>query len=485
MFICPLDVNILTFKIMGVYPDYFSPTNESSEPQIISPDPFADVTQGSLTEQKSSDSLQQKILDSSNYKKAYEIFSADARYGRPYLAQLELIPGSYQSAERTGLDNINWSNRADDKDYANFNHAMTEIRNLVNNYYTFINSLPRSQVSQSIEAGYNLGLLGGINGSSMNELSSSPSVANEMPSTQPLEQISSAIATGIDVVTGITSAVSGIAGVYKAFKDVSIARDSLGLQTARLAFDEASFVNTMVKSLVDNGFEIDVDSVKSVDDLNKFLSFASIDPISQGVREGKLTTWYKNVIENTPYKAYLSYDENGVMSFSPEKLFVDAGKKRYPDKTPQEIMELYAQYKMDAHLLGIEKDKFTALFEYEYASSIDGEQAGEAFNAQNIRTEVEEGYKTLENDLKDHYLRQYADMFKTTDDPAVKFAVLQVLYDMGINEQSDAEVVKLLGSSALTKVFNENYQNVAGQILKRLDPNRYQDKMLKILDLLK
>lgn len=136
--------------------------------------PFEDVeTQASNNiPVNDDDSLVQLIKDSSLYKQAYEIFSSDTQYGTPFLRQLEMIPYDFSIRDPNFWDEVlnffggtsDWENLISDT----FNSAMDEIRLLVQNYYTFINGLPREQVEQLAEAGINASITGeGISPSSM------------------------------------------------------------------------------------------------------------------------------------------------------------------------------------------------------------------------------------------------------------------------------------------------------------------------------
>lgn len=122
----------------------------------------------------SSDILSRMILGSAIYKDAYDIFSADKSYGPPFLVQLEAIPYSFQVRDSNFWDKVSEAFGATSgiekaiKDA--FNNAMDEIRLLVQNYYTFKNSLPSEQVQQLQEAGINAAITGeGVSPSSMPE----------------------------------------------------------------------------------------------------------------------------------------------------------------------------------------------------------------------------------------------------------------------------------------------------------------------------
>lgn len=118
------------------------------------------------------DPLVRLIVSSSIYKQAYKIFSSDSQYGTPFLRQLEMIPNQFSVRAPNFWDNLS-NILGGTSDYDNlindaFNQAMDEIRVLVQNYYTFINSLPREQVEQLAEAGINAGVTGeGVTPSSM------------------------------------------------------------------------------------------------------------------------------------------------------------------------------------------------------------------------------------------------------------------------------------------------------------------------------
>lgn len=151
------------------------------------------------------------ITDSKVYKEAYQIFSSDTRYGVPFLRQLEMIPESFSIRDPNFWDSVvngfggtsDWDNLLQDA----FNNAIDEIRTLVQNYYTFINGLPREQVEQLSEAGINAGVTGeGVSPSSM---TADPvaSVGGENPSHSQYnnEALSSGITSFVEFINSMTN----------------------------------------------------------------------------------------------------------------------------------------------------------------------------------------------------------------------------------------------------------------------------------------
>lgn len=150
------------------------------------------------------------IQNSRPYKEAYKIFSSDTRYGPPFLRQLEMIPYDFSPRDPNFWDSFTES-LGGTSDYDNliqdaFNSAIDEIRTLVQNYYTFINGLPREQVEQLAEAGINASVTGeGVAPSSM---SADPVAGiNEMPSHTQYnnEALSSGITSFVEFINSMTN----------------------------------------------------------------------------------------------------------------------------------------------------------------------------------------------------------------------------------------------------------------------------------------
>lgn len=140
------------------------------------------------------------IIKSPLYQQAYEILSSDIRYGSSYLKQLESIPYSAISVDRSFIDDLAeffGVTSSYEKQIADiYNNAMTQIQNLLSAYYDFRNSLPIEQVQQFTEAGYNSAVTGqGI----------VPSVQDTSAVAQPSSPLSSYSNT--ELSQGVTSFV--------------------------------------------------------------------------------------------------------------------------------------------------------------------------------------------------------------------------------------------------------------------------------------
>lgn len=104
------------------------------------------------------------IIKSPLYQQAYKILSSDIRYGSSYLKQLEAIPYSAISVDKSFIDNLAeffGVTSSYEKQIADiYNNAMTQIQNLLSSYYDFRNTLPIEQVQQLSEAGFNSAVTG-------------------------------------------------------------------------------------------------------------------------------------------------------------------------------------------------------------------------------------------------------------------------------------------------------------------------------------
>lgn len=156
------------------------------------------------------------IKDSQLYQQAYQIFSSDKSYGVAFLQQLEIIPYSTTSVDSNFWDSITDAFGGTSK-YENqitdiFNTAMDEIRALVQNYYTFKNSLPIEQVQQLAEAGINASVTG--QGVTPSTLPSDGIVqANQPSSSYTNEQLSQGITSFVEFIGSVGSLLSTGANV--------------------------------------------------------------------------------------------------------------------------------------------------------------------------------------------------------------------------------------------------------------------------------
>lgn len=156
--------------------------------------------------------LRRLIEDSSLYREAFQIFSNDKSYGQPYLQQLKMIPDSVATRDRNAWDDfVDFFGGTSGYDQAitdAFNSAMDEIRSLVQNYFSFKNSLPETQVEQQRAAGYNAAVTGaGIEGSDMSGSGADGIVNTENPSqsTYSNQQLSSGITSFVEFIGSMAS----------------------------------------------------------------------------------------------------------------------------------------------------------------------------------------------------------------------------------------------------------------------------------------
>lgn len=168
------------------------------------------------------DSLTRAIIQSSLYRSAYDLFSSDMQYGQQYLTQLEAIPYARRINDANFWDaasNFVGFTSSNEKAFTDaFNAAMTEIRSLITNYYSFINSLPESQVNQLRDAGINAAITGqGVSSSVM------PTDGNIQPTPSMTEY------NNTQFSQGITSFVEFIGSMSNLGKTIVDSKSIMGM----------------------------------------------------------------------------------------------------------------------------------------------------------------------------------------------------------------------------------------------------------------
>lgn len=161
------------------------------------------------------DMLVQMILSSKIYKQAYDILSSDKSYGTPFLVDLEAVPYSVELRDSNFWDDVTQAFGGtpgiDSAINDAFNNAMDEIRIIVQNYYTFINSLPSEQVQQLQEAGINAAITGeGVSPSSMPE---SLAGALSQPNTSQAVYNNESLSRGVSSFVEFLGAMGNLASV--------------------------------------------------------------------------------------------------------------------------------------------------------------------------------------------------------------------------------------------------------------------------------
>lgn len=139
----------------------YTPTDEKALDRYNAGDSYRKIRRDGYT---MNDLLSEMIVASPVYQQARQLFSSDARYGQPFLEQLNAISYSMRIPEKGG-------NRVVENNITSaYNNVVAQISSLVAEYNNFINSLPETQVEQLKSAGINSDITGeGVQPSSMTQ----------------------------------------------------------------------------------------------------------------------------------------------------------------------------------------------------------------------------------------------------------------------------------------------------------------------------
>lgn len=464
MLICPLDLN-LNQKVKKMAESSLLP----QIPENIFQDMINKAQSGELPLVDSSSELARQISMSTPYMNAWKIFSSDPLYGPPFLERLKMIPSSVQEADPTWIDQIGLSNNAVDINRGAYNKAMSEIQNLVNSYYEFINTLPSSQNSQFRDIGLNSAITGqGLQGSSMAMAPSDSSSLNQLRSADPMNVVSlvgSLIGTTASAVSGsIGGITSGIMSIYKNVNDIAIARDNLEVaqynaETSRRSqkASEAGIISNVLDSLVDSGYdlrEIDFSTVQGVTD---FFGKVRNDPKMLEIANNTLASAGKSYVTAQPWKsvAYLSDTD-----YNPALDAVYKANRKSPSQTFDEFFASMASYEADMMFLETMRDRAAAKFDSDVATKLSemegaSDAASDAAVAGYYRDEAVATYDELMNATRYDYLSGWLDQYKETKDPAEKFMILQTVWGLGLNEMIDYDLIDKTGSPILGNVVRK------------------------------
>lgn len=153
------------------------------------------------------------IKESATYREAYQLFSSDKSYGKPFLQELILIPTSITVRDSNFWDDFIESfggTSGQDKAIIDaFNQAMDAIVALVRDYHTFINKLPVNQVEQQREAGINSSVTG--EGVTSSDIPSNFTSAINQPSQPQSAYDNKALSDGVMSFVQFLSSVGSIA----------------------------------------------------------------------------------------------------------------------------------------------------------------------------------------------------------------------------------------------------------------------------------
>lgn len=214
-----------------------TPTGFSRNPNAETNINDAEVFDGSSA--SSADSIKERVKASSIYRAVFHVFSAEL--DKYWLTQLNGIVDSIVGATETFWDVHGFSNASSDKNEAIYNEAINNIQALYNQYQSYKNSLPKTQVQQFADAGINAAITGnGVNGSTLGE-NPLQTGASSLPSTNPGEYIAQVANFALSASSGITTTLKSVADTVLAFR-------GQGFQSDVHQFNREQFEQTKVES---------------------------------------------------------------------------------------------------------------------------------------------------------------------------------------------------------------------------------------------
>lgn len=170
------------------------------------------------------------------YKNAETLFASDSQYGTQFLNELTLIPSSAVIADEDWWDSfaesLGFTSDYEQAYVDAFNTALDEIRALVNDYHSFKNSLPSTQIEQQKEAGFNAAVTGeGVDASSRS------SDANLQPNTSAAtytnQQLSDGITNFVNFIGSVSNLLGTGANAASLIGNLGIAQESHDLSMAK------------------------------------------------------------------------------------------------------------------------------------------------------------------------------------------------------------------------------------------------------------
>lgn len=249
MFICPLDtINSIMARIPNTGTRYVTDSSTIAEhgrnhgnPNAYGPfSGVAENADASITREQ----IIERIKSSSIYRSVYSVFSADN--DQYWLNQLQSVIDSVIGANQTFWDDMGLSSAGSDKIEAIYQEAINNIRALYNQYQSYKNSLPSTQVQQLSVAGINSGVTGqGVSGSELGSADIATGAAS-MPSTNSGDYLFQAGRFALDTVTGLSNVLSSFADVAIKFKDLS-------LRQSQLSYDQFKSFAEFKKSMAESG----------------------------------------------------------------------------------------------------------------------------------------------------------------------------------------------------------------------------------------
>lgn len=356
-------------------------------------------------EQRANDSIAEQVKNSPAYLSAYEVLSAEPN--QSWLQRLEMIPYSVQDATSTFFDEFGFTHNRDDKQQANYQYCMQQIAQLMNDYQSWKNSLPVTQVQQFADAGINAAITGnGVNGSNMSPGTAPTVNPSSMQSAQPIDIITNAASFILDASTGLAS----VASQFK----------QLGVSARSQNFNEEQALLEFRKYARENGMQIPAEST-----WNDILTGSWFDPNAEATHSNALL------------RKLLTHHQNGALMGALAQLYPSAAEWYFSDDgsklthtgisyapvgidaTSQALLDLYKNEKN--YELSVKQ--FNSLIADENFQ----QEQSETITAGLRRAEAE--YHEKQEKIKSELL----DTLSKSVDPADKLLLMKILWQNTIN----------------------------------------------------
>lgn len=379
------------------------------------------------------------VRTSGAYRVAYDLFSSLS--DKQWLSKLESIASRSAVGAPSWTDDLGLTQDYQKRLIEAYNTAVADIQNLINSYYEYENTLPVTQVQQAADAGVNLAVSGDISGSSMTSVASSRSQLSGEGTDSP------GVISG--AVTAVSTVMSTVASVYKSISDVKVARDNVNLARSSQRIDEMKFVSGFYKQLVDDGFDMTKVAFDNIEDIKTWMH-TSQDPVLDTKRNESFIKFIKSEADSFPY--FHEYTEpdgtyNSWAILNNMYKAVGADSMSHFDDT----MNIFAQYEMQTMLLNKLSEFNTAVYNENKSSVLDGTDAGLAENASNSFTAVNSQLNELKAEINSEFISSFADQWHKNKSPESRFALLKMVANMNLDDQSAYELIQLLGSPTLAK----------------------------------
>lgn len=212
-----------------------------------------------------SDSTSQRVINSPAYQSAHQILSAET--DKQWLHELESIPYAVMDAPAEN-PLFGWaSNKFEDKQNANYQYCMELIRDLMQRYHTWKNSLPTTQVSQFADAGYNAAITGqGLSSSDTGQVTQPTADPSSMESMNIGEVIGNVATTLLDVNSGLLSWANMFETLRNNAHTRDISRKQIDILRERWTHDEKFDYLNFNKDLASLGIDTVMWTKEDTDD---------------------------------------------------------------------------------------------------------------------------------------------------------------------------------------------------------------------------